>query len=362
MQVGLLAARHGRNHIRESGGHGATGGCGTASTGGRGRCGQLLNEGLDSGAQSSDGHLAPHHGGQPILQDQRRVEVLDLQEPFRSLLQGLLRDQAHDLARYRNHSIAAGFASYIFEYPVDGRLLEVGQVHGNLSHAAHQESCPFDKTQAATRKSHGFGNLLGDVNVRRIQENVISNEELACSDNRCPGGGMHAGLAEIGLAGGVGRDVCADAFELPPANVFQPLPFGGGGSRFIQINRNLIPLPDLRAHVPGHRHAVFDGDAFDGNEWHDVSRAHAGMRALVLGEVNQFRGLPYSANRCFLDGIAFPHQGDDAAIVIGIHFAVEQVDAGNLHGIDNGVNFRRIAAFGKVRNAFDKSAGHTREG
>jgi hypothetical protein len=44
--------------------------------------------------------------------------------------------------------------------------------------------------------------------------------------------------------------------------------------------------------------------------------------------------------------------------VVGIHLAVEEIDAGDLHGFDNGIDFGRIAAFGKIRNTFDKSIRH----
>jgi hypothetical protein len=44
--------------------------------------------------------------------------------------------------------------------------------------------------------------------------------------------------------------------------------------------------------------------------------------------------------------------------MVGIHLAVKQVNAGDLHGFDDGVNLGRVAALRKIRNAFDKSAGH----
>ena len=41
-----------------------------------------------------------------------------------------------------------------------------------------------------------------------------------------------------------------------------------------------------------------------------------------------------------------------------VHLAVEQIDAGNLHGFDDGIDFGGIAAFGKIGNAFNESVGH----
>jgi hypothetical protein len=45
--------------------------------------------------------------------------------------------------------------------------------------------------------------------------------------------------------------------------------------------------------------------------------------------------------------------------VVGVHLAVEQIDAGNLHGFDNGIDFGRVAAFREIGNAFDESLGHS---
>ena len=59
----------------------------------------------------------------------------------------------------------------------------------------------------------------------------------------------------------------------------------------------------------------------------------------------------------FLNGFALADQRDDAAVVVGVHFAIEQIDAGHFHGVDDGVNFGFIAAFGEIRNTFDER-GH----
>ena len=91
--------------------------------------------------------------------------------------------------------------------------------------------------------------------------------------------------------------------------------------------------------------------AFDGAE------GTVGVRALVLGEINQLSGFAHAANCGFCDGVALAHQGDDAAVVVGIHLAVEEIDAIHFHGGDDGVNLRFVASFGKVGDALDK-CGH----
>ena len=99
-------------------------------------------------------------------------------------------------------------------------------------------------------------------------------------------------------------------------------------------------------------------DAVNRDKRHDIGRAHARVRALMFGEIDQLGGLPDPANGGFLNGFTLADQGDDAAVVVGIHLPVEEIDAGDLHGFDNGIDFGRVAAFGKIRNAFDQSAGH----
>jgi hypothetical protein len=47
----------------------------------------------------------------------------------------------------------------------------------------------------------------------------------------------------------------------------------------------------------------------------------------------------------------------DTAVVVGVHLAVEQEDARDLHRFNDCVNFGLIAAFGKVWDTFDQ-CGH----
>jgi hypothetical protein len=211
---------------------------------------------------------------------------------------------------------------------VDGRLLEVGQVHRDLGQAAHQKAGALDEAQAAARKTHGFGDFLGDLDVGRIQEDVVGNEKLARAYDRGSGRGMHARLAEIGLARGIGRYFGADAFELAAANILQVLAFGSGRGGFVKVDRDLETFRDLGSDVARHGHAVFDGDAVDRNKGHDIGCSHARVRTLVFGEIDQLGGLPYPANGGFLNGFTLADQGDDRAVVVGIHLAVEEIDPG----------------------------------
>ena len=141
-----------------------------------------------------------------------------------------------------NDAVARGLALHEFEDAVDRRLLEVGQVHRDLGHAAHQESRALDEAQAAGRKAHGLGDLLRNGDVGRVEKDVVGDERLARAHHGRAGGGMDARLAEIGLARGVGGNFVANALELAAADVFKILALGRGGGGFVEIDRNLEAL------------------------------------------------------------------------------------------------------------------------
>ena len=84
------------------------------------------------------------------------------------------------------------------------------------------------------------------------------------------------------------------------------------------------------------------------------------MRTLMVGQVNQLSGFPHAPDNGFLKGFAFADQGNYATIVVRIHLPVEQINARNLHGINNGINFALVTAFRKVGNTFNQS-GHRPE-
>ena len=119
-----------------------------------------------------------------------------------------------------------------------------------------------------------------------------------------------------------------------------------------------MAFPDFVADAPGQGDAIFQSDSFDGDEGNHVRGTHPRVRAGVVVHVDEFESFARAKNGGFADGRGFSSKSDDAAIVVGVHFAIEQVHARNFHGIDNGVNFGLVAAFGKIRNAFDQ--GHKR--
>ena len=122
----------------------------------------------------------------------------------------------------------------------------------------------------------------------------------------------------------------------------------------VEIHRNLIALPDLGADVARHGDTILDARALDRNEGNHVGRTHARMRALVSVQIDQLGGLAHATNRRFLNRLALPHQRDHAAVMVGVHLAIEQVHAVHPHGRNNGVHLGFIAALGEIGYTFNQ--------
>ena len=121
-------------------------------------------------------------------------------------------------------------------------------------------------------------------------------------------------------------------FELAAANVLQVGALGTARGGFVEVDRDLQLVPDLGAEALGELDALFEGDAFDGDEGHHVGRADARVRALLGGEIDQRDGLLHRAEGGSGHGGGRTDEGEDAAIVIGIGLAIQQDHLGNGRG------------------------------
>src|SRR5205823_7612038 len=117
---------------------------------------------------------------------------------------------------------------------MDGRLLKVSQVHGDLGLASHQKSRTFHISKATGRKPDGLGDLLRDLDVGRVQKNVIGDQELASSHNACSRGGMKTGFAEVRFPRRIGDDFSTNALELSTPDVLEILALRRSSCGFVQ--------------------------------------------------------------------------------------------------------------------------------
>src|SRR6516165_7173216 len=95
------------------------------------------------------------------------------------------------------------------------RLLEVGKVHRDLRHAAHQESRTFYKAHSTRREPHRLRDLLRNLDVGSVQKHVVSDQEFPSAHHRCAGCWMHARLTEVRSASRIRRNLIANALKLP---------------------------------------------------------------------------------------------------------------------------------------------------
>ena len=109
-----------------------------------------------------------------------------------------------DLAEGRHHPVARGLAPHELEDARDGRLLKVGEVHRDLRQPAHGEAGGLHVAQSAVREAHGFGDLLGDLDVGGVQINVVRDEELARAHHGSARRRMNPRIAEVRASRRVG--------------------------------------------------------------------------------------------------------------------------------------------------------------
>jgi len=109
---------------------------------GSSRSGQLLDEGLDSGAQSAHGHLAADHGGEPVLQisDESKFQLAGtIPRPVR----GLSWESSTTISLETGSLRSAPLALYVFKHAMNGRLLEVSKIHRDLRQARTRNPAPL---------------------------------------------------------------------------------------------------------------------------------------------------------------------------------------------------------------------------
>ncbi len=110
--------------------------------------------------------------------------------------------------------------------------------------------------------------------------------------------------------------------------------------------------------LPRQLGAVLERQALDRHERHHVGRAHARVLAPVLGQVDQLAAALHRAERRLHHRIGLAREGEHGAVVVRVHLAVEQRDAGNgRDGLHDLLHHLAAAAFREVRDAFDE-LGH----
>src|SRR5438552_1914549 len=230
-----------------------------------------------------------------------------------------------------------------------------------LAAAAPQKSPAPAEAPSPSRKPHFLGDLLRDLNVGSVQKHVIGDEKLSRPYHRRARRRMHSRIAEVRLPCRICGDLGTNALKLAATDTLQILSLRDCRGRLVQINRNLVALPNLLANMPRHGHAIFDRHPLNRNERYHVRRAHPRMRSLMHVQINQLRRFANATDGGLLDWLTLADQRDDATIVVGIHLAIEQIDAVYLHGVNDRINLRFVAPLGKIWDTLHQSCWHIAE-
>ena len=79
----------------------------------------------------------------------------------------------------------------------------------------------------------------------------------------------------------------------------------------------------------------------------------------MFGQVDQLGGLAHAAQGGLANGIPGADDGNDAAVVVGVHLPVEQGDARNREqGIDEGLHLGGVAPFAEVGDTLNQRCRH----
>src|SRR6202046_4415881 len=182
---------------------------------------------------------------------------------------------------------------------MNGRLLEIRQVDGNLRQIASAQihSHGLHVSQPAIRETDILPDAISDADIRSIQVDVVGNQKFARANHRSSGGRVKALLTNVRSAVRIPRDLFKQAFELPLSDTFKVRAFRSLRCGFVEIYRNAKPVPDFASNFLGQSNTILDGHAFDGNEGNNVRRAHARMCSGVLGQIDQLSSFTDAARR-----------------------------------------------------------------
>ena len=156
------------------------------------------------------------------------------------------------------------------------------------------------------------------------------------------------------------RELGLEPFVLALPHHCEVLALRPGGGVFVVVDRDPQLSTDPLSEGVGQGHTLLDRDVPNRHEGADIGGPDAGMLALVGGHVDQFGGPGNAGKGPLQDRLWRTHQGDDRAVggPSGIH--IEQghtLDRSD--GVGDGLDDRRVAAFGEVGHTLDEGVHGT---
>src|SRR4029079_12699034 len=142
------------------------------------------------------------------------------------------------------------------------------------------EAVGLDVAQPTARLADASRDALGEVDVGRVEGDVVGDQEGARPDGDGTGRGMHPRRPEVGRATDL-VDLDLQPLVLPAAHVRELLPLGARGRSRVQEDRQIEARRDALAEAPRELDAVVHRRRAQRDEWNDVDSTDARVLARV---------------------------------------------------------------------------------
>ena len=236
------------------------------------------------------------------------------------------------------------------------RHAEVEQVHRDLgaSELGDPEARGLHLREATTGLADTPSDALRELEVVRVEVDVVGDEERPGRHRKRPERRMGAGRAEIGLAP-AGPDLIAESLVLPAAYVGQAHPVRAASGVGIEEDGDVVALRDALGETVREFDAVVHRRVTERHDRHDVDRPDSRVLTLVRVQIDERDRLGDQPVQGDEHRLMLARQREDRAVVAGVARPVKEIHAvDRFEGSRQPVNDLEPAALGHVRDGLDE--------
>src|SRR3712207_1632296 len=153
----------------------------------------------------------------------------------------------------------------------------------------------------------------------RVQRHVVSDEQRAHADDAGARGRVHAGLANVGRALRLRRNLFLQQLEAAAPNVREVPSLRPRRGALVEVDGDAQLLPNPSARLARERDALLDAQAAHRHERQYVARPHARVLSRVRAQVYQLGRAPDDAHGRFDYRLGRGDEGYDGAVVIRVY-------------------------------------------
>ena len=136
---------------------------------------------------------------------------------------------------------------------------------------------------------------------------------------------------------------------------------GGAGGILIEEDGQTEAVADFLTHLAAQRNGFLLGNLFDGDKRNHVHRAHAGVLALVLCQINQFHRLARQVHGALGYRFRLAQKGDNRPVVAGVGGVIQQRHAGGMtDNVHHRFNYFAVASLADIGHAFQNFSHFSR--